>query len=573
MKKKITTLFLCVFFTSITSAQSIEWVSHFGDTSEDVVNSITTDTNGNIYTTGYFGEHSSFDDINLDVIGYYNSFVTKTDPEGNFLWVKSLAQPNDGTIEPYHSVISKSIAVDGNGNTIIAGYFDAGEFDADPGESEYILTATNYEMFIVKLDPNGDFLWATSFGSTEDSFESISEIDLDANGDIYLTGFFNNSISISHAAGTSSITSYGSSDIFVMKYDATGSFSWMQNMGGAEGDLGMNIDVTPLGDVYVTGRYENTATFSTSFLGSDAVTLETSTYYKGTFALKLNSVGSHQGVVKVGEANSECIGTSIITGTNNDTYVTGYYGGILTTNEGTSEEIIIDSDINYEAFVAKVNFTNENIEWIKEIDGGTNSSFGFDLDIDSNSNIYVGGFYSETLTAGDYNLTKQTPYALESYLVGINNSGEFFSAYQFGGINTADTQLVNIDANDNIIVAGSFSETVDISPFETENLQITSYGFRDNFIFKIDASNVLSVAENLYKIAIKLYPNPVEDILYVSSQQQLSSEKYTVFDVNGKSVLSGELGFNNQININHLNAGFYFLSLNQGLQTFKILKK
>ncbi|MBU2928119.1 T9SS type A sorting domain-containing protein [Winogradskyella psychrotolerans] len=572
MKKNFTTLFLCVFFTSAIYAQTIEWVNHFGDISEDVIKSVTTDADGNIYTTGYFAESSSFDDITLTAIGGFNTFVTKSDSDGNFLWAKVLAQPNDEIIDPYHSVISKSVAVDADGNVIIVGYFDSGDFDADPGIGEYILSATTYEMFIIKLDTDGDFMWASSFGSTVDTFESISDVDVDANGDIYVTGYFRDNISMFHAAGTSSITSYGESDIFVMKYAGAGYFLWMKNMGGTNADLGMNIDVTPTGDVFVTGQFNGLATFSPSFFGSDAVTLETLPNYKGTFALKLNASGDHQGVVNVGQAISESIGTAIITDDNNNTYVTGYYGGILSTNEGTPEEISIDSDTNYEAFVAKVNFTNQNVSWVKEIDGGTDSAFGFDLDVDSNQNVFLAGYYSETLSVGDFNLTKQTSYALESYLVTMNSTGEFLNAYQFGGINTADTQLVNIDANDNVIVAGSFRQTVDISPFDSENTELISHGFRDNYILSMGNSNVLSTDDYQLGNTIKLYPNPSENYIYIAHSQPSTLSNYVIFDVNGKSVLSGDLGINNEINISHLKSGFYFLSINQQTETFKFLK-
>lgn len=572
MKKNFTTLFLCIFFSSITYAQNIAWVSHFGDVSEDVVKSVTTDANGNIYTTGYFADASSFDDIDLTAIGGFNSFVTKSDSDGNFLWAKALAQPNDETIDPYHSVISKGIAVDADGNVIVVGYFDGGDFDADPGIGEYILSATSYEMFIIKLDSNGDFMWATSFGTTVDTFESITDVDLDANGDIYVTGHFRESISMFHAAGSSIIASYGESDIFVMKYASAGYFLWMKNMGGTDADLGMNIDVTPTGDVYVTGQFNDTATFSPSFFGSDAVTLEALPGSNGTFALKLNAFGDHQGVVNVGQANSESIGTAIITDDNNNTYVTGYYGGILTTNEGTPEEITIDSDTNYEAFVAKVDFTTQMVSWIKEIDGGTDSVFGFDLDVDSNQNVFLAGYYSETLSVGDFNLTKQSPYALESYLVTINSSGEFLSAYQFGGINSADTQLVTIDSNDNVIITGSFRETVDISPFDSENTELISHGFRDNYILSMGNSNLLSTNDYQINHLVTLYPNPSQNYIYVSDTPTLETSNYSIFDINGKNVISGALGANNKIDISHLNNGFYFLNFDQSMETLKFLK-
>ncbi|WP_405610528.1 T9SS type A sorting domain-containing protein [Polaribacter sp. Asnod1-A03] len=576
MKQKITFYLFYFLFISFLQSQSVNWVEHFGGASEDVLKSATIDANGNTYSTGYFAENSTFSNIELNAIGYFNSFVTKTDATGKILWAKSLAQPNDDDIDDYHSVITKSIAVDASGNIIIAGYFDAGEFDADPGEGEYILSAANYEMFIIKLDENGNFIWAQSFGSSTNSFESVSEIDVDANGNIYLTGYFSDSISISHAAGTSVITSYGGSDIFVMKYYADGSFLWMKHMGSEDADLGMSLDVSDSGDVFVTGRISATATFYTPMFFGDPVTINVNEGYNSSFALKLDSSGDFIDVVEVGEADSENTGTSIALDLDGYAYVTGYYGGILVINEGTDNEMSIDSDTNYEGYVAKVDFTNENISWIKEIDGGTDSVFGYTVDTDSNNNIYVGGFFSETLTVGDYSLTRNTSKALESYLVTLDNSGEFLGAYQYGGLNSVDGQTLVININDDILLAGSFSGNVDISPFETEDLEITSNGYRDNYLVTTNMNQVLSNPDNKFINGLKVYPNPSEDVILISSELNLKGSRYFIFDVSGKSVLSGKLTENKEVSINHLDKGLYFLQIikeNNQQQTLKIIKK
>ncbi|WP_179333768.1 T9SS type A sorting domain-containing protein [Winogradskyella costae] len=572
MKKKITLLCISLCVALISEAQTVEWHQQFGGYSEDVMLSVATDNNDNTYTTGYFAETSTFGTVTLSGLGFFNGFVTKTDSAGNVLWAKSLAQPDDSDIDPYHSVIPKSISVDLNGNVIIVGYFDAGEFDANPGSEEYLLSSTNYEMFIVKLDTNGNFIWATSFGATDDSFESITDVGTDSNGDIYVTGYFNSTISIAHAAGTSSITSSGYSDIFVLKYASEGYYVWMYSAGGTDFDLGMSIDVTPTGDSYITGQYRETATFYTPIFGPGAITLSTTANYRGLFALKLDASGNYQNAIKIGEAQSECIGTAIAVDTNNDAYVTGYYGGVLTSNEGTTDQLTIDSDGNYEAFVAKVDLKNQNISWIKEIDGGTESNFGYGIDTDSNNNVYATGFFSASITVDGYTLNKQTTHVFDSYLLKMNSSGAFTGAYQFGALNAIETQPITVDTNDNIIVAGSFRETADISPFSAENLQITSSGFRDNYLFKIAQGNLLSITDNSINNTLKVYPNPVDDILYITSQQPILSKNYTIFDVNGKLILSGKLLFNNKINISHLKSGFYFLSLNQQAETFKFVK-
>ncbi|MUU79407.1 T9SS type A sorting domain-containing protein [Winogradskyella endarachnes] len=573
MKNKITLFCISLCFTVFSTAQTLEWHQHFGNYSEDVMLAVDTDHNDNTYTTGYFGELTAFDNITLTGLGFFNGFVTKTDSNGNVLWAKTLSQPNDGDIDPNHSVIPKSISVDLNGNVIVVGYFDAGDFDANPGAGEYILSSTNYEMFIVKLDTDGNFLWATSFGATDDSFESISDVGTDSNGDIYVTGFYNSTISIAHPAGTSSITSSGFSDIFVFKYASDGYYLWMYSAGGTDFDLGMSIDVTPSGDSYITGQYRETSTFYTPMFGTESITLSTTPNYRGLFALKLDTWGNYQNAIKVGEAQSECIGTAIAVDNNNNAYVTGYYGGILISNEGTSDQFSIDSDSNYEAFVAKVDFTNSNTSWINEIDGGPDSIFGYGIDIDSNNTIYATGFFSSTLTVGNYTLNKQTTHVFDSYLVKMNSAGEFSGGYQFGALNAVESQPVTVDSNDNIIIAGSFRETANISPFASETIQITSSGFRDNYLFKIASNSLLNIADNNFDESIRIYPNPVKDILNISSQEPLQSENYTIFDINGKSMLTGIVNFNNQINISHLNSGFYFLVLNGSSERLKILKK
>ena len=576
MKKQITYLLFNLLFIFTIQAQSVEWASHFGGSGEDVLLSVDTDNNGNTYSTGYFTDSSDFDDITLNALGFFDGFITKTDDNGNIIWAKSISQPTN-EIDPNHDTVPYAIAVDANGNVIIAGSFRLGSIDADPGPGIHILSATNdFEMFIIKLDTDGDFIWATSFGATTDVFESIYDIAVDANGDIYATGFFSDNISISHAAGTTGITSNGGQDILVIKYTSDGAFSWMQHMGGPDSDLGLGIDVSDSGDVYITGDYNGTAIFYDPIFNpfnSSPITLTTTDNGKGIFALKLDTFGNYQSVVKIGEGTLAGIGESIAVDTNDFAYVTGYYGGFFTSNEDSSDPIILDSDLAFEGFVAKIDFVNDFVVWNKEIDGGTEPVFGYSVDTDSNNDIYLTGYYGSSITVGEYTLIKQTSYVQENYLIKMNTTGDFLGAYQFGGANAIDTQSLVVDINDNIVIAGSFRQTVDISPFSSENLSISSLGFRDNYILSIANNNLLSINNHQLGDNLEIYPNPSENIVYISNQQQLNGLKYTLFDVNGKSIFTGKLGINNQINISHLKSGLYFLTLDQSAKTFKLLKK
>src|SRR5690606_29098604 len=107
-------------------------------------------------------------------------FVSKLDPNGNFLWAKQMGgTDNDQGI---------SITVDTSGNIYTTGIF-RNTVDFDPGAGVYNLTAVvGNDIFISKLDANGNFLWAKQMGSGGNT--RSNSIVLDTNGNIYTTGIF-----------------------------------------------------------------------------------------------------------------------------------------------------------------------------------------------------------------------------------------------------------------------------------------------------------------------------------------------------------------------------------------------
>ena len=190
MKSLFTLIAFC--FTTFSYAQqaNFEWAKSFGGTSTDQGYSIALDSSGNVYTTGRFQGTADFDPgagtNNLTAQGDYDVFIQKLDPSGNFLWAKSFG----GTSYD----VGYSIALDASGNIYTTGLF-GGTVDFDPGAGTNNLTAQgNFDVFIQKLDPSGNFLWAKSFGGT--SYDVGYSIALDASGNIYTTGYF--SVSYTH---------------------------------------------------------------------------------------------------------------------------------------------------------------------------------------------------------------------------------------------------------------------------------------------------------------------------------------------------------------------------------------
>jgi arginine repressor len=161
------------------SAGSIIWA----DSIQAAGSSICVDSFGNSYITGTFGGTRDFDPgagiVNLTATST-SAFIEKIDSAGNFVWVKQISG-ND-------AVISNKIVRNNFGEMYITGHFK-GTADFDPGPStSNLLSQSDFDIFIVKLDAAGNLIWAKSVGGPGND-QSLS-VALDNNNDVIATGVF-----------------------------------------------------------------------------------------------------------------------------------------------------------------------------------------------------------------------------------------------------------------------------------------------------------------------------------------------------------------------------------------------
>ena len=179
-----------MLFSAFADAQNadLKWVKQIGGIGADEIQDIKLDATGYIYTTGYFSYTTDFDPgpgvFNLTAIEDEDVFVCKMDTAGNLIWVKQF-----GGLR-YQSGLS--IAVDAAGNVYTGGIFFA-TVDFDPGAGIYELRSIGQEdAFVCKLNANGDFVWAISFGGSYT--DRINSLAPDGNSNIIITGYFNESV-------------------------------------------------------------------------------------------------------------------------------------------------------------------------------------------------------------------------------------------------------------------------------------------------------------------------------------------------------------------------------------------
>ena len=167
-----------------------------------------------------------------------------------------------GGFGSYSSESANAIEVDGGGNTYIVGKY-RNTVDFDPSGGAFLMTAKGEsDIFILKLDPNGQFLWSKSIGGT--SFDYANDIKIDGNGDIFITGVFRNTVDFDPGTSTHNLTSNGQYDVFVLKMDQSGNHIWSTSFGGGSYDYGNKIDVDSFGNIWVIGSFRNTVDFNAS---------------------------------------------------------------------------------------------------------------------------------------------------------------------------------------------------------------------------------------------------------------------------------------------------------------------
>jgi len=233
------------------------WAKQMGGTSNSCQgNSIAVDISGNIYTTGsFFGGTVDFDpgvtDYYLSAGGSAGIFISKLDANGNFVWAKHFESTSS-----YGS--ANSIAVDVFGNVYTTGYFRSA-FNFDPGVTDYYLSAGGpnlyQNIFISKLDENGNFVWAKQLGDTSNC--QGSSIVIDILGNVYTTGYFYGTADFDPGVGIFNMTSVGLTDIFVSKIDENGNFIWAKQLGGTGYDFGRSLSIDSSYFVYIACTYQD----------------------------------------------------------------------------------------------------------------------------------------------------------------------------------------------------------------------------------------------------------------------------------------------------------------------------
>ena len=312
-----------IFISKTGVSGSFIWAKSLGSVDYDRGVSVEVDATGNVYILGFFENTMDFDPgagtANLSPSGGEDVFLLKLNASGNFQWVKRFGLSG--------LMIPTSVNFDPSGNIIISGSFNQ-TIDCDPGTGATLLTSTSsYDVFVIKLNPSGNFIWAKSYGDLANCRAGKSCVD--RSGNIYTTGYFFTTVDFDPGPGNFNMTAAGGLDAFIVKLDANGNFGWAKQIAGAEDIIGFDITTDQTGNIYSTGSFEQTADFDP---GAGTLNL-TSSFLPGFYVQKLNSSGNLAWAHGFSNTNTS-EGRSIRIDSLYHVIITGNYNGIQDFNPG-----------------------------------------------------------------------------------------------------------------------------------------------------------------------------------------------------------------------------------------------
>jgi hypothetical protein len=274
-----------IYITKLDSDGNYHWTRTIGGDGNDIGFSVTTDSLGDIYITGYFsgtvnfGKDFGTNDYKTANANARDIFITKISPEGEYFWTKSIG----GAANDYGT----SIISDVFGNIYIGGTFNSSSvnFGEDFGITDIKSNSGKTDSFVTKINSEGNYLWTRRLGGDgNDHIRSLNgqgnPLAVDTLGNLYVTGFFGSTgtgyVDFGEDFGVDDIktietNAYGNYcfSCFVTHIKADGSYGWTKQIGIKDDQYGYAVVVDKWGYLYIAGFFNSDSGLAPVDFGKD----------------------------------------------------------------------------------------------------------------------------------------------------------------------------------------------------------------------------------------------------------------------------------------------------------------
>ncbi len=546
------------------------WATYCGGNSRDWAFAICADGSGNIVITGDTGS-ANFPVTNSTTLnGIYNMFVVKFTVNGTVLWATYYGG-NGGTY-------GNGIDFDGNGNILIVGHTNSTNL---PVTNSSTLSGT-WDGHVVKFDANGTVKWATYYGGSYQ--DQVIAIATDVSGDVFFTGWTQSP----DIPVTNSSQFCGGYDAFIAKLNGNGAVQWATYCGGGNTDQGYGISVDGNGYAAVTGTTasSNFPVTNSSILagGSDIFivkyngtgTVQWSSYYGGSGNDYGNSIAMDgSGTIAIG-GNTTSMNFPV---TNNSTHAGGedafvmklnnsgtllwatYYGG---NGIDRGNDIAVDG-IGSIAISGLTYSMNIPVTNSSAYGGGPTDGFVVHFDANGTFPVELLSFSAQRTTVGEV-LLRWTTASEQSNLIFVvernaGNEGGWSSVGAVSGMGNASCEHAYSFVD--VLTTNIISELL----LRYRLLQVDYQG-SSSYSPVVEVRNPAAPQE----VCLSVYPNPASEKIFVQySLPAALPVRIIVYSTTGRELCSFEStesywGDNRTVilNITGLAAGVYNLELTAG---------
>lgn len=441
MKRLLLLGFVSIFYNFISYTQY--WGANLRSQFTNEAVDVELNNQNESYVLGYISGETAFNSANLvsSTAGNSDVYVAKYNASGGLIWKKIFG----GNFADRGA----DLAIGPDDNIVITGQF----FGSIAFGSITLQSVSNSkDIFLAKLDPLGNVVWARSEGGNMS--ENAYGVTVDYNNNVILTGQYQGTATIGTNTFTSLIdpmNSQYSYDLFIAKYDSSGNPLWSIDGKGEYEDRGLAVAVDDQNNIFCTGQFSKTFQFANNTYNNLG--------YNIGYLAKISPSGSLQffNQMKAGMT----LPYDLEVDKTNKVVISGDFLGVFNYYDNSGPHSFQNTYAK-KMFILK---TENNGQYIWNYTLGSNNDVSSrSISIDQSNNIYITGFFK-----CDLSQIQDTSHLIfnavgfkDGYLLKVNSSGTHNYIRQFGGKMDDEGMGVAIRINEKPHICGSYTKDLNI---------------------------------------------------------------------------------------------------------------
>ncbi len=439
--KKILFLVLLIVGSQTIHAQTFHWAG-IASGHECTNPKVQCDKSGNVIAIGNLNIQG-VDSFDMDfgpgifkiapAMFKTNSFIAKYTPSGELLWAKILYSQN------CNNRIT-DIQIDTNNQIIFTGTFD-GLMDFDPGPAVFNMNvdANSIQLFVEKIDSNGNFLWAKTLSNSNGALPNSPLLKVDKKNELLIYGNFTGTIDFDPGPAIYNLTTNQNnvSNTFILKLSSSGLFSFAKQIKSNNNNTVEDLEIDHNNNIIFTGSFNDSIDADPGI----GINMLTTNANPAIFIIKLDTLGQYIFAKRIqnSAANGQLLVKSIQVDLANNIYYAGNFSDSINFSFGPINDFHFSNGLD-DNYISKIS-SQGNYLWTKTFGNG-NSDQVIQIVTKSENYFYILGKCSGTVDfdpgPGIYNLNA---LPVTSFISKFDTSSVFIETLLFGGVNGAGALL------------------------------------------------------------------------------------------------------------------------------------